>query len=287
MILRASHPHHTRAWCPHPEQEPIKRCHGSGVKPWDFACEVAIPVLDTPDTLPPVIELLRLQTARPYIVLIDTGSTEQNFAAVSRLRAEDVEIHSLRFGAVRHPSDFPAIAMDLAFAACRTEHLFCTHADVFLRSRTVIEELLGKCSKDNPAVGYRITPRAHGDWINMVSHTCTMLHMPTMDRIGAGWSLRRLCNNREVEHRMSVLGDNWPDTELLLNYVLWENGIQAELIGDEANHARTLDQRIDHCRSLTAGRLYSPDYAAKCHEWLADAMSAARERIRLWKEADA
>jgi hypothetical protein len=118
----------------------------------------------------------------------------------------------------------------------------------------------------------------------MVSHTATMLHMPTMDKIGAGWSLRRLCNNREVKHIPNILGNNWPDTEILINYILWEAGYQASLIGKEANHERTLDKNIDHCRSITAGRLYSPEYAAKAQLWLDNAIAEAKERIESWKQ---
>lgn len=252
-------------------------------KPWDYSCEAVIPVLDTPDTLAIVIELLRLQTARPYIIIIDTGSSPESFEAISAMRAADVEVHSLRFNGVRHPSDFPAIAMDLAMSMCRTEFMFCTHADVFLRRRDVVEEMLALCSKKEPVVGYQITPRAHKDWEEMVSHTCTMLHMPTMDAIGAGWSLRRLCNKREVEHIPNILGNNWPDTEILLNYILWENNLKAKLIGSEANHARTLDDRIDHCRTLTAGRLYSPQYAAECQLWVDAAVTEASDRINQWR----
>lgn len=260
--------------------------HGTpGRRPWDYACEVAIPVLDTPDTLPLVIELLRRQTARPFIVLIDTGSTPASHARIEALRAPDVEVHSLRLHAVRHPSDFVAIAMDLAMSLCRTEHLFCTHADCFLTSRTVLAELIARCTAKNPAVGYQLTERAHSDWSRMVSHTCTMLHMPVMDRIGAGWSLRRLCTLRDVPHHPNILGANWPDTEILLNYLLWDHGYQADLIGTERNHARNTDARIDHVRSVTAGRLYSPAYAAQAEQWLAGAMNDARTRLHTWGAA--
>lgn len=256
-------------------------------RPWDFACEAVIPVLDTPDTLECAIELLRLQSARPFIVIIDTGSSEANLQRVREFAARDVEVHSLRFNGVRHPSDFPAIAMDLAMSACRKNHLFCTHADVFLKDRYLLERMMSHVDEMCPAMGYQMTPRAHADWERMVSHTATMLYMPTMDRIGAGWSLRRLCNNRKVDHIPNILGNNWPDTELLINYILWENNLQAALIGTEKNHERTDDQYVDHCRSITAGRLYSQEYAAKAQIWLDDALTKAKERIELWKSTPA
>ena len=257
-------------------------------KPWDYVCEAWIPILDTPDTLEYVIELLRLQTARPFIVLVDTGSTKENFEKVEEKFAdcEDIEIHRLRFKSVVHTSDYPAFAMDLAMSVCRTEHLFCTHSDVFLKSRNVLEELILLTDEYRPAVGYRMTPRDHPDWERMVSHTCTMLHIPTMDHINAAWSLRKLCNKEGLEFVANhpKMGNNWPDTEILINYYLWENGYEAKLIGEEKNHERTDDHRIDHCRTLTAARLYSPQEAAKRQEWIDDAISKAKERIELWKQ---
>lgn len=43
-------------------------------KPWEYEITAAIPCLNTSETLPICIELLRLQTNRPFILLIDTGS---------------------------------------------------------------------------------------------------------------------------------------------------------------------------------------------------------------------
>src|SRR5690606_25477504 len=113
---------------------------------------------------------------------------------IQKFRSEDVEVHSIRLNGCRHPSDYPAMAMDLAFSVCRTEYIFATHADVFLRRKDFIEYLLNLCNKENPAVGYELSPRSHEDWKGMISHTASMYHMPTMDEIGFGWSLRRLCN---------------------------------------------------------------------------------------------
>lgn len=273
-------------WCPdRRESRVFEKAHEGSLKqkPWEYAVEAVIPVLDTPDTLPLVVELLRLQTVRPYIVLIDTGSTPENFVKIEALRADDTEVHSLRFGGMRHPSDFPAVAMDLAFSMCRSDYLFTTHADVFLRRRDVIEELLGLCDPINPAVGYQMSPREHDDWQRMVSHTCSMFNVPVMDSIGGGWSLRRLCNIHGLDHKPNVFGANWPDTEILVNYLLWENGFEAQLIGTEGNHCRVVDERIDHCRTLTAGRLYSPSYAVQCEAWVKDALAEAEERVMQWR----
>ena len=257
-------------------------------KPWEYACEVWIPVMDTTDTLPYVIELLRHQTKRPFIVLVDTGSTNNSFLSLEEVYQdqEDIELHRLRFKSVRHSSDYPAIAMDLAMSACRSDHLFCTHSDVFLKKQDAIERLIDLCDEFRPAVGYRMSPREHSDWERMVSHTCTMLHIPTMDRINAAWSLRKLCHRKGLEFvpNHPKMGNNWPDTEILLNYILWENNFTAKLIGTENNQERTNDEWIDHCRSLTAARLYSPETAKIRKQWVDDAIDKAIQRLDKWKQ---
>lgn len=252
-------------------------------KPWSYEVTAAIPVLDTWEPLQVVIDLLRLQTQRPYILVIDTGSTAENYLKIEAMRAEDVEVHCLRLNGVRHPSDFPAMAMDVAFTLCRSPYLFATHADCFLMQRNVLEEMLELCKTVSPVVGYEISPRAHEDWKGMVGHTCTMMDMAAMDRIGAGWSMRRLATMFGIEnHEPNPERPNWPDTELLLNYIVRQNGITPCIIGHEENHVRNRDERIDHCRTLTGGLLYSPAHYAKAKAWTEDAMREASARIAAW-----
>jgi hypothetical protein len=257
-------------------------------KPWDYQVTACIPSLNTSETLPICIELLRLQTVRPYIIIIDTGSVDEHLAATEKLRATDVEVQLMRLNGVRHPSDYPAMAMDIAFAVCRTEYLFATHADVFLRKRTLVEEFIGLCKTKSPAVGYELSPRAHEDWKGMLSHTASMYHMPTMDRIGFGWSLRRLCNQHGiVDYKPDPMKPNWPDTEILGNYILKEHKIVPYLVGKEYNQQRTLDDNIDHFRSYTAGKMYSPPYWRVVLPWYESALSDAKDRIEKWrKEAE-
>jgi glycosyltransferase involved in cell wall biosynthesis len=252
-------------------------------KPWDYEVTAVIPCLNTPETIPLCIELLRLQTNRPFIMLIDTGSTERNFARIEELRSEDVEVHSIRLNGVRHPSDYPAMAMDAAFSLCRTEYLFATHSDCFLRRREVLQDFLNLCKEKSPVVGYELSPRAHEDWVGMVSHTASMYHMPTMDKIGFGWSLRRLCNRYGiVDYKPNPNKPNWPDTEILGNYILKENEITPHLVGKEGNQCRTLDDNIDHFRSYGAAKMYSPEYYPKVLEWYHLAKKEAIVRIEEW-----
>jgi hypothetical protein len=256
-------------------------------KPWHYSVTAVIPCLNTSETLPVCIELLRLQTVRPFIILIDTGSVSKHLEEIISLRAEDVEVHSIALNGVRHPSDYPAMAMDLAMTLCRTEYLFATHADCFLRKRTLIEEFVELCRSSSPVVGYELSPRAHHDWEGMVSHTASMYHMPVMDRIGFGWSLRRLCNDYGiVDYKPDPMRPNWPDTEILGNYILRKNGILPHLVGKENNQCRTLDENIDHFRSYTAGKMYSPPYFEKVRGWYELALKEARKRIEEWKNEE-
>ena len=258
-------------------------------KPWDYNVTAVIPTLDTPDILEITVELLRLQSERPFIMIIDTGSTEENYDRIQEMRAEDLEVHSIRMNGTQHPSDFPAIAMDMAFSLCRTNYLFATHADCFLRRRDFIKDCLDKTQTIAPVVGYEMSPRAHSDWKGMISHTASMYHMPTMDKIGFGWSLRRLANIYSIEdYSPNPMMPNWPDTEILGNYILRYYKVKTHIIGTEQNFARNLDENIDHCRSITSGRLYSPEYARKAQEWVDEAILEARERIAEWQaNADA
>lgn len=254
-------------------------------KPWQYRVTTAIPVLDTFEQVDICVKLLQLQTEKPYIMLIDTGSCPEQFSKIESLRSENVEVHAIRLNGVLHPSDFPAMAMDLAFSMCRTELLFATHADVFLRRQDFIEYLMTLCPNISPVVGYEISPRCHADWHGMVSHTASMYHMPTMDRIGFGWSMRRLCNYYGIQdYRPNISRPQWPDTEILGNYILRSFKIKPHLIGTENNFERKTDENIDHLRSYTSGKLYSPDYYSVVEKWYKDAKEEALERLRDWEQ---
>jgi hypothetical protein len=257
----------------------------SSKKPWDYKVTAAIPAMDTYETLEICIELLRLQSERPYIMIIDTGSRGKQLEKMRTLQADDLEVHFLQLNGVQHPSDFPAMAMDLAFALCRTDFIFATHADCFLRKRSFIKNVMHLATTVSPVVGYEMSQRAHNDWKGMVSHTATIYHMPVMDKIGFGWSLRRLCNMYDIrDYKPSPLRPNWPDTEILGNYILRYNKIKPHLIGHEENFSRQVDENMDHIRSYTSGKLYSPSYFSQAQEWFEQAKLEALERIAEWKK---
>jgi hypothetical protein len=256
------------------------------IKPWDYRVSAVIPCLDTAEQVEICVRLLQLQTLKPYIVIVDTGSSEEEFKRIESLRADDIEVHAIRLNGVLHPSDFPAMAMDLAFSVCRSPYLFATHADCFLRRQDFLKDLVHWASTISPVVGYEISPRNHSDWKGMVSHTATMYQMSVMDRINFGWSMRRLCNYYNIKDQRPTLSrPNWPDTEILGNYQLRSFKIKPHLIGSEQNFERKIDENIDHFRSFTSGKLYSPDYYKMANKWYLDAKKEALERIAKWEQA--
>tara|TARA_Y100000034_G_scaffold120495_1_gene163476 strand:+ start:1439 stop:2281 length:843 start_codon:yes stop_codon:yes gene_type:complete len=255
-------------------------------KPWEHQITAIIPVLDTVDCINLAVKLLQLQEEKPFIMVIDTGSTPENFEEICKLRGEGVEVHQLLMNGVRHPSDFPAMAMDMGFALCRTEYILATHADCFARRRDLTKWLLELCREKEVPVGYEMSPRAHDDWHGMLSHTCSLYPMALMDKIGFGWSQRRLCNIYGiVDYKPVPTRPNWPDTEILGNYIMRKEGIEPHLIGTEKNMARQKDANIDHVRSYTSGKLYSPGYFEQAQKWFYDAKLEAEARIKEWETA--
>jgi hypothetical protein len=257
-------------------------------KPWDYEITAVIPVIDTVESLSICVEIIRLQTLRPYIIVIDTGSEPENLEKIMSMHAEDLEVNCIRLNGTQHPSDSVCMAMDLAQSLCRTEYMFATHSDVFIRRRDFLEHLLSMCGEEEgkwPVVGYEMSPRAHDDWRGMISHTASMYHIKTLDKIGFGWSMRRLASMYGLKsHEPSPDRPNWPDTEILGNIILRQNGIRTKTIGSELNFQRNKDENIDHCRSMSLGMLYSKSYQNKAEPWIKQAMEEANERISLWKK---
>ena len=51
-------------------------------KPWQYEVTAVVPVIDTVESLSLCIEILRLQTIKPYILVIDTGSEYENLQRI-------------------------------------------------------------------------------------------------------------------------------------------------------------------------------------------------------------
>jgi hypothetical protein len=253
-------------------------------KPWDYQVTLAVPHRETPETLPVLLELYRLQTVRPYVLIIDAGSPWRVARELEKLRGPGVEVHYVRAHAYRHPSAAVTTALDLAHALCRTPYLLHTHTDVFPRRRDLVEWLLTLCRADQPVVGYEMSPRPGVQgWRNVVSHTCTLLHMPTIRRIGATWSFERYWEATAGRVRQAP---GYPDTEQPFDRCLRRAGVFPYLIGHDANRERYADENIDHVRSLTGLRRNfrgTPVHLA-AERCLASALREARERIAAWRK---
>lgn len=241
-------------------------------KPWQWRVTAMIPHLDQFDALKAVIATLRAQSERPYIMVIDTGSQSNVLEQVASLAAVDCEVHFLRPHAWRYTSQPVAAAMDMAFGLCQTEFAYGTHTDVFLRRPDYIAKLSGLCGRLHPAVGYQMSPRTwHNQlWREMLSHTATIYHMPSMREMGVTWNMDRaleMLGMTEVDR-----STGWPDTEVALSLTLRKQGIPARwlddaidnhqsdpcclMIGNEENEPY-YDSNLSHVRSTTLKSLYS------------------------------
>ncbi|MGH3526750.1 MAG: glycosyltransferase family A protein [Pseudonocardiaceae bacterium] len=257
-------------------------------RPWEFAVTAAIPHIMTPEPLAAAIATLRWQSVRPYIIVVDTGSTPEVCQQIEAMRCEDTEIHFIRSASYRHPSEPVAVALDLAHSLCHTERLYHTHSDCFIRRRDWLEWLAARCDADTPVVGYEMSERSgHDEWRRTVSHTATMLHMPTMRRIGASWNMQSWYEARGVP--VGVLG-TWPDTESMLRVCLDRAGITPLLInGDtcpgalhERNFTRDVDCNVDHVRSYPSRQLYRGMAGETAEGEMPAAIAEAHARAADW-----
>jgi hypothetical protein len=266
-------------------------------RPWEYRVTAGIVHLDTPELLAQVIETLRAQTERPYIVVVDAGSLAAHRPALEKIEldSDDVEIHYLRPRAWRFSSEPVAVAMDLIFARAETEYVYSTHTDVFLKRRDYLADLVAKCDAQTPAVGYQMSPRkwAQDRWKRIVSHTATMYHLPTARRIGLTWNLHRA---------IEILGirqpnNGWPDTEVTPSLCYEAAGIGVRgffdppgekpsilLLGPEKNEPYETPD-LEHVRSTTVNALYNARAAGQRSKLLADAVARSKQRVAEWKAA--
>ena len=142
-------------------------------RPWDYPVSVALPHYETPETLPVLLELLRLQTVRSYVLLIDTGSSWKTVRELERLRAADCEIHYLRARQYRHSSAPVTTALDTAWPLCRNEYLFLTHTDVFPVRRDLLAWLLSLCNARAARRGLRDVAATRHQWLAQ----CGLAHL--------------------------------------------------------------------------------------------------------------
>ncbi len=252
-------------------------------KQWDFKVTAMIPHLETIEPLWVAVQLLRQQTERPYICIVDTGSSPRTLELLERMRSDDLEIHYVRSNNYRHPSQPVAAAMDLAHSLCSTDYLFHTHSDVFLRRNDLIEDLLRLCNEKVPAIGYQMSNRdwITPEWEGMLGHTINLLHLKTIEQTGASWSMERTCREDESLMKSYKVAGGWPDTETGFNRIIKKFGIKPVFIGDDENWIRQKDRNMDHFRSYAGSMLYSTEHFAKAELWMLAAMKEAFERLSL------
>jgi hypothetical protein len=252
----------------------------NAANPWSYRVSVAIPYLSSPkypmlESTEIVCELLRAQTVKPFVMIVDTGSSWEEIKALEKLRREDVEIHYIRGNKWQHYSEVIAVALDLMWSACRTPYFFTTHNDCFPRRRDLLESLILQCKPERPVVGYSMDQRPGDEWQRCVSHTCTMFHVEALRNIGMAWSMR-VADHVGMGPRIDMASVNgWPDTEITFNRCLRRAGITPTIIGQEQNLRRTVDANIDHSKSQTI-------FAEDRYSIGQQSMTEARRRVEEW-----
>ncbi len=261
--------------------------NGGAVRAESFKVTVAIPHLDTLEPLKMVIALMRKQSVKPYIVVVDTGSPPHVCKQLCKLRAPDLEVQEIKVHSLSHSSEPVTIALDVAHAVCRTKYLFHTHTDCFPRRRDLLESWMRICNSNTPVVGYRMSPRdwvkgkGAGEWKWMVGHTATMLYMPSIHRSGATWSMQRMRD--AFRFSLEQVEGGWPDTETGFNHCLRQAGIVPYFEGDDENYTRYVDRNIDHVRSFAGSKIYATQfYADKAKQWMKDALAEGEARLKEW-----
>lgn len=275
---------------------------GAPRKPWDYAIAAAIVHLDAPGMLLDVIETLRAQTVRPYIHVIDTGSLDEHQAALRALMlsCDDVEVTFLNPRGWQCTSQPCAVAMDVAFALCQSPYMYATHTDVFLKRPDYLEYLLGLCDERTPAVGYQMSPRpawGRDDWRNILSHTGSIYHMPSMRKYGVTWNMLRAFEHDGIPVAQPY-HTGYPDTEVALGQTLQARGVGVRWLGDpapgqddppsvlmlgpEENRPYETEWLV-HQRSYTSHAIYHPAHAATRRANLERARRESRARVARWR----
>jgi hypothetical protein len=252
--------------------------------PSTYNVTAIIPVVEPDKCLLQVLRLLQLQTERPYIQLIDTGSRPETLAWLETLRDVDIEVQHLRTHGFNHASELVSMALDTAIAINRTPFTFFTHADCFLRSPTVISELMALAA-EHVVAGHQITERPYVGWETEFGHTLLMCDQDRLNQLGIKWSMRAGMQALGIDDYSDPrLPPNFVDTERGFNAALRSAGIPGFFTGTEKNFVVNRDKYMRHVRSLCGSKLYSEEYQAKALTWLPEAVQEAEANIELWSQ---
>lgn len=265
---------------------------GKGVRPWEYRVTVCLPHLNTTSQLRLAIDLWRMQTVKPFFEVVDTGSAPSVMADLEALRSDDVEIHYIRAHGYTNSSGPVTAALDLAQTLCRTQFLFHTHTDVFPVRRDFLAVLLALCSPASPVVGWQMSERQNTEeWKDCVSHTATMLHMPTARGKALWWTMERYYDDKPAERVTPTQG--WPDTESPFLHAMRAAGVTPVLLGTEPNYERHDIAAngvvyAEHARSFTGLKMQaSGTLWARAQSYMADAEAGARGRLETWRKEKA
>ncbi len=228
-----------------------------------------IPTIHPPRTLSTVLDCLKRQTISTKLLIVDTGSPAEEIETWQKNHEHHTDVSWITFkGETTINLSQPiAEALDIAIALCRTPFAFLTHDDTWLTNRTLIAHELDISAKTGArVVGYEMSEREWitPDWRGMVSHTATLLHVPTAHQANLRWSLIDA-----ITRRPDLAGPGgWPDTETHFGWSCRAQGIHIELIGHENNQPHYADHWLTHRRSYTSHRMYAPQEANADTEWI-------------------
>lgn len=247
------------------------------------AVTVVIPHLSTPELLEAAVPLWLLQEGKPYILIVDTGSSEADCQRIEKLRSDRVEIHYLKAHGHVHSSAPVGLAMDFATARVASPFMFSTHTDVFPKRKDFLKWMSSQCTAEVPVVGWQMSERTGEQWKECVSHTATMWHMPTMRKIRLSWNFLWWYEHTG-EPRYKTNG--YPDTEQPPNLSLKLAGITPKLLGPEPNWEIHQTEWFTHARSNTCSKVHLPDGSdlrERVKAYTATTLTEARQRLLDWQ----
>jgi hypothetical protein len=252
---------------------------------------IVMPYKDTPEWLALSSKMWLAQEGNPLLIVIDTGSTVPGAReAVEEVgqhpRAEVVYLNPK--WPLPHPWDLISTAHDYGLSRCQTEFIMTTHTDVFPKHRGVVSYMRNLCGKDAPIVGWEMSKRGDnlkeltGPWVSdgFMGMACTIMHVPMLDRVGAGWSIRRAHNSFGTAR--TNVGYGWPDNETCMGNVLKRAGVKFTFLGRETNFVNQETDHWLHARSMTLRTVTNKGLEPRHNE----ALVQMRALYESWLEID-
>lgn len=246
---------------------------------------INLPHRDTPELVRAVLPLWLNQSHPTLIDVVDTGSTPDNFALLSRIcapLAPRVRLHRIALRTWSHFSEPVAIACELSQLYAETPRVLWSHVDVFPRSQDLVAYWSTLCNRTCPVVGYEISPRDHvpgwisQNWRGMVGHSLTMGYLPSIRACSWSYSVAR----DEIGMSDEDL-ESW-DTEVTFNLCLKQAGIVPEIVGHDVNLEYLVDEWHAHARSYPGAVISNSPHAKIAEGWARAEIAIARQHAAEW-----